>query len=498
MNIKRAKLHLLTSPLLLCVLTLLSLNIHAKVTLQDEFKITDLGLFFDGKKVKNKKAPDNGTERYDYFFGARIAPHGDSIKKYKHYVFMTWYQGGKSNRHVMLTRLNMKTGVQRTIELPHRHTGYLNQPWIGESHNTIAVGVSPIDGTIHLLYDMHAYGKTRPADGSLKDDYFRYSYTKPGAAEVADEEFTLAQFVQNPDGKKGKYKHLTLSGKVDYNQYSGLTYPKFFINTRNELLMYMRKGGNNNGSYRFAKYQAEKKSWSDFTEFNVMDAKTFGNDYNWGLYGTMKYVNGKLRVGFQQRARILDDKFLYQNGMYYAYSDNPDGSSDWKNHQGKPFDIPLIDSAKIKVSEPGDLIPETGKNQVHIVTGFDWNVTERGDVHLIGKVSNVKRTQAVNVHTYKPAGAKEFITSTDFAGADKIYTAGNDIYIIGLTRGGRPYIEKGIGGTNKFTRVYEAKSGKRFRHGNVYIKNGKLYYYLMERGTGTTQPIYLQVIDLDI
>ena len=125
-------------------------------------------------------------------------------------------------------------------------------------------------------------------------------------------------------------------------------------------------------------------------------------------------------------------------------------------------------------------------------------MTERGDVHLIGKVSNIKRTQAVNVHTYKPAGAKEFITSTDFAGADKIYTAGNDIYIIGLTRGGRPYIEKGIGGTNKFTRVYEAKSGKRFRHGNVYIKNGKLYYYLMERGTGTTQPIYLQVIDLDI
>jgi len=57
----------------------------------------------------------------------------------------------------MLTRYNTVTGTMATIEFPHTHTGFQNKWWLGESHNTIAVGISPLNGTIHLLYDMHAY-----------------------------------------------------------------------------------------------------------------------------------------------------------------------------------------------------------------------------------------------------------------------------------------------------------------------------------------------------
>lgn len=476
------------------IMLLLSQQAVAGPELEKEIKITDKGLYFDGKKV-GKKAKNNNTDSYDFHFGRRIAPHGDSIKKYKHYVFMTWYRGGKHDRHVMLSRYNIKTGSIATIEFPHRHTGFRNQWWIGESHNTIAVGISPIDDTIHLLYDMHAYSKNRPADGSLSNDYFRYSFSVAGAASVADQAFTLDKFVKDKDND---YKHLTLTGKVDPEVFSGLTYPKFFLNTDGTLLMYMRKGGNNNGGYKFANYIANKKTWSEFTEFNVMDAKSHGNGYNWGLYGSMKYVNGKLRVGFQQRANIQNDKYVYQNGFYYAYSDAPEANSLWNNHRGEAFDIPLINSDLIKVSEPGDLISETGVNQVHIVQGFDWNVTKRGDIHLIGKVRNLSNTQKVNVHTYKPAGSDKFITSTEFSGADRIYTAGDNIYIIGLNKSGRPYIEQAKGGTNNFERIYNTTSGRKFRHGNVYIKDGKLYYYLMEQSSGSAQPIYLQVINLNL
>ena len=60
-------------------------------------------------------------------------------------------------------------------------------------------------------------------------------------------------------------------------------------------------------------------------------------------------------------------------------------------------------------------------------------------------------------------------------------------------------VEKAPGGTNDFTTVYEATSGPRFTHGQVYISNGKLYYYLMENvSTGSARPIQLQVIDLDL
>ncbi len=473
------------------------LNISAQVRLENEIKISNSALFFDGSKVKSG-APNTGSD-YDYFFGKVITPHGDCIKTYKEYVFMTWYAGGKENRHVMLTRFNTLTGSQKTIEFPHRHNGYQNKWWIGESHNTIAVGISPINGTIHLLYDMHAYSRARPSDGSLSKDYFRYTYSKENAASVPDKEFTLSQFIK--DKSDNDYKHLGLNGKENYKVFSALTYPQFFLNDLGDLFMYMREGGNNNGAYKFSKYSAKSSSWSDFTHFNMLGAKSKGEPYNWGLYGDLKYVNGKIRIGFQRRSSNKNDKYEYQNGIYYAYSDDQNGIKNWKDHKGKAFSLPLIDADKIKVTEPGDLVKTKAKDKVYITGSFDWTVTDRGDVHIISKVRDNENKVTKNIHSYKKNTGNSndnFITTTKFSGASSIYTYGNDIYIIGLTSNGRVFVEKTEGGTNNFKRIYEAKNGKRFNHGKVHIANGKLYYYLMEDKSGDAQPIYLQVIDLGL
>ncbi|MFA3791996.1 BNR-4 repeat-containing protein [Aliiglaciecola sp. SL4] len=482
---------------------------QAEVTLESEVKITDQGLHFDGQKV-GFNAPDNGSELYDYHFGKNISAHGDSVKTYKHYVFMTWYRGGKDDRHVMLSRYNSQTGTVKTIEFPHRHTGFRGDWWVGESHNTIGLAVSPLNGTIHMVYDMHAYDNTK-YDGKFEDDYFRYSFSVAGAAEVPDEEFTLEQFVEDTseisqtDLSTGyvDYKHLVMTGDLgDRDNFSALTYPKFFETKDGTLLLYMRWGGNNNGAYYFNRYDATEQKWSTFTPFNHKNQKTnHGNAYNWGLYGNMKYVNGKLRVGFQQRSNDNNDRYLYQNGVYYAYSDHPEGFGDWKNHKGEPMTWPLVNSDEIKVFEPGDYISHQEPNSVYIVGSFDWTVTEKGDVHIISLVRSTDRTrpdfEQVYIHSYKPAGAEEFIIDTNFVGASNIYTAGDNIYIIGL-KNGRPFVEKAVGGTSDFERVYEETEGPVFDHGTVYVKNGKVYYYLMERTSGNAMPLHLQIIDLDI
>jgi len=474
----------------------------AEVTLERQVKITDFGLHFNGKKITSGTIADadSETETYDYYFGRNISAHGDSVKRYKNYVFMTWYRGDKFDRHVMLSRYNTETGSLATIEFPHQHVGFKGNPLIGESHNTIAVSISPLDGSIHLLYDMHAYSPTNPSDGSFSNDYFRYSFSIDGAAEVADDAFTLAQFVKDTsaisDGPDD-YKHLTMTGDLaDKGQFSRLTYPTFFTNTDGTLLLYMRLGGNNNGAYMLSRYDHENNRWSGFTKFNQLNAQNFGSPYNWGLYGAMKYVNGKLRVGFQQRSNDNNDKYQYQNGIYYAYSDHPEGAASWKNHRGEPFDIPLALSDTIKVYEPGDLISQTGQNQVYIVSGFDWTVTQNEDIHIISAVRTTDRSEDVKLHSYKPAGADEFIHSTDFVGASNIYTSGNSVYIIGLDSG-YPFVERATGGTNDFVRVYDANEGMRFDHGRAHINDGKLYYYLMERSSGSAQPLHLQIIDLD-
>ncbi|GFD73809.1 hypothetical protein KUL113_32290 [Tenacibaculum sp. KUL113] len=479
------------------------------VFLESQTKITDGALHFDGKKLNHKtfENPSSGRE-YDYFFGRNISAHGDAVKPYKHYVFMTWYKGGKEERNVMLSRFNTKTGVVKTIQFPHRHTGFRGDPLVGESHNTIGLAVSPLNGTIHMVYDMHAYVDD-DANGRFKgrfvNDFFRYSYSVVGAADVPDDEFTLEQFVKDTsEVSQGAddYKHLTMTGNLaDKENFSALTYPKFYTSEDGELLHYMRWGGNNNGAYYFNKYDAEKQEWTRFTPFNHKDQETHGNAYNWGLYGQMKYINGKLRVGFQQRSANNNDRYKYQNGVYYAYSDHPDGLGEWKNVDGEDMTWPLVNSDEIKIFEPGDYIGHKEPNSVHIVTGFDWTVTENDDIHFITHVrsTDTKRSdyKEVSIHAFKTANAEDFTITTDFTGADSIYTSGDSIFIIGL-KNGYPFIEKAKGGTNDFEVVYQQTSGAKFDHGTIHIENGKAYYYLMEKGAGNALPLYLQVIDLGV
>ncbi|MCM2680698.1 BNR-4 repeat-containing protein [Echinimonas agarilytica] len=505
MNIKRLKVSASLNAMLLIASSLSMTAANAAVSLEQQVKISDRGLHFDGQDLdySNVGSADLG-EKYDFFFGRNISAHGDSVKPYKHYVFMTWYKGGKFERNVMLSRYNTLTGTVKTIEFPHRHTGFRGDPLIGESHNTIGLAVSPVNGTIHMVYDMHAYTDNNHS-GKFKDDYFRYSFSLPGAAEVSDDAFTLQQFVKDTSAVSqgdDDYKHLTMTGNLgDKANFSSLTYPKFFTNTDGTLLLYMRLGGNNNGAYVFNRYDANTNTWSTFTKFNYNNQKSKGNPYNWGLYGNMKYVNGKLRVGFQQRSSDNNDKYKYQNGVYYAYSEHADGFGEWKNHKGEPMTWPLVDSDEIKVFEPGDYISHAEANSVYIVGSFDWTVTANEDLHMISKVRSSDRNrpdyEEVYLHSYKPAGAEDFIVSTDFAGAESIYTAGDNIYIIGL-KNGYPYVEKAKGGTNDFVRVYEQNEGTKFDHGTIHIQDGKVYYYLMEKTSGTAMPLHLQIIDLNL
>jgi hypothetical protein len=187
--------------ILIKILLFVNLLSYSQVVLENEVKITNTGLYFNGDLIDRTLTTNNeNPDSYDFIYGRQISatPGGDGVETYGNYVFLTWYKGGKMERNVMLSRYNTKTGSIATIQFPHRHTGYLNQWWLGESHNYISVAVSPKDGTIHLLYDMHAYSRTRPNDGSFAKDYFRYSYSIKNAASVSDDEFTLDKFIEKP------------------------------------------------------------------------------------------------------------------------------------------------------------------------------------------------------------------------------------------------------------------------------------------------------------
>lgn len=459
---------------------------QAKTGLLTQVKITDQAMFFNGNKVSVKHT-ENNPNGYDYIFGNALSPHGDCIKVYKHFVFMTWYRGGVENRHVMLSRLNTKTGILKTIEFPHRHTGFKGKWWLGESHNTIAVGISPKNDTIHLLYDMHRNGNVP----SFSDDYLRYSYSIDGAATVADEQFTLKQFVNS---EAGHYKHLEFAGIDDIETTRLLTYPAFFTGDQGDLFMKMRFGYSANGKMLFGRYDG--KQWHGYHEFNQMQASEHGSEHNWGLYGDFKYTGGKFRIGFQRRSKNKADKFMYQNGIYYAYSDDPTGATTWKTAHGADLALPVYQADLIKIAEPGDWVKTTKKDKAFISHGFDFTVTDAGDEHFVSQIRDQEFNVTKNLHTYRKVGDKDF-TTVEYQGGNQLYTSGDNVYVIGLIDG-RVNIVKTTGGESNFKQIYQHQTGPIFDKGVVNVADGKVYYYLKQaEGTGDKRALYLQVFDLN-
>lgn len=480
MHVRKSVIYVLSS---LIVYIFSTNQVLAKLVI--EAKITDNAMFFNGNKVTGKHQGNN-PNGYDYIFGNALSPHGDCIKVYKHYVFMTWYRGGKQDRHVMLSRLNTETGVIKTIEFPHQHTGFRGKWWLGETHNTIAVGISPKDDSIHLLYDMHRNGR----HAVFENDYLNYSYSINGAATVSDEQFGLELFVNSP---AGNFKHLSFDGIDDVDTTKLLTYPAFFHNDQGDLFMKMRYGFSANGKMLFARYDGNK--WHGYNDFNRVLASEHGSEHNWGLYGDFKFVGDKFRIAFQRRSRNKADKYQYQNGIYYAYSNDPTGVSNWQDANGTPISIPLAKSELIKIAEPGDWVKTTKKNQVHISHGFDFTVTDQGDEHFISKITDKENHIVKNLHTYRKAGDKRF-TTQEVRLNGQLYTSGNEVFLIGLEQG-RVNIFKTQGGQDNFILAYQHQSGPEFDKGVMYVADGKAYYFLKQaNGEGDTRTLFLQVFKL--
>ena len=455
------------------------LETSAQIKREFEIKVTDAGLYFNGKK-RTSSSLNTNEAGFDFYFGRRITPHGDCIKKHGDFLFLSWYLGGEANKSVMLSRLHIPTQTLETIEFSHTHVGFRHKySHIGDSHNTIAVGICPLDSTVHLLYDMHSYSKN-----DFPDSYFNYQVSLKGAAAAPVGSFTIDLF-------KPRQTYLNPA----YN-YSDITYPNFFLNTDNELFVWFREGGNNNGMYKFAKYDGN--TWGPFTKFSTLNAKSKGSAYNWGLYGKMKYINGKLRVGFLKRMSYNNDKYVYNNGFHYAYTNDPSGKTQWYNYKGEKFTLPLIQPEKIFFYEPGDVVTQGGANSVYISSGTDFTVTDQEAVHFI--TNNVKSNvdgMRRNVHAFKKEGDTEFTIKTNFPGGNLHAVEGNQVFLISNSND-RPVIYKAEGGTNNWEKLYTATSGISMEHSNVLIADGKLFVYAMQKATGDARPIYIQMYDLGI
>lgn len=428
-----------------------------EVTLVNESKVSNEGLYFDG------------VRGVDYQFGPRITPHGDCIDVINGYVFVTWYKGGMDKRNLMLSRKKIDDpgATWVTIQFPDRHIGYRGDPTIGDSHNTAAVGVSPIDGTVHLLYDMHSYSKA-----SYPNNYFNYRISAKNAAFVPDSEFNISLF----NDKRFYLK--------EGEQYQFTTYPAFNRDDNGNLMVRFRYRGSGNGEIKFATYNGT--SWSGNTLFSD---GTIPLPDRYSLYGSEKFLNGKLYSGFSIRY-AQDDNYTNNSGLYFAYANPPYSANDWYDLNGNNFSLPIGKSDFLQFADPSLEYGTTTAPKMSYGPAF--TVTESGAVHFVTRVDNL------NVHYYKAAGESSFSSAAGGAVpkvTGEIFSINKSIIMVDL-QGGYPVVKVTPEGTNQWETRYLATEGPKFNHLNAVMHNGKLYVYLMESVTGDARPLHLQVYEI--
>ena len=455
-----------------------TLNSATKVTKDDEG-----GLFFAGEKNIN------------YKFGQRITPHGDCVDVVNGYAFVTWYKGGMDKRNLMLSRknLNVENSPWVTIEFPHKHVGQggeiLKGTGIrGDSHNTAAIGISTIDNTIHIIYDMHAYSRS-----SLPNDFFNYSVSKKNMAFVPDNEFTLEIFNQ---------KRTYLKAGQDYER---MTYPMIHRADDGSLIVRYRKGGSGNGDILLAHYNGT--SWSNNW---IYHEGTLNLPNRNNMYGGERFLNSKFYAGFSIRystnnSTSTSNGYMLNSGLYFAYSNEipKNISTQWFDVNDNSISLPIrnnIDPSKdpVQIGQPGDDFGTAA--QPRSSNDPAWTVTENGAIHFVTRVDNI------NVHYYKKANEANFSKNAgglipNPSTRGELYSYKNHVFMVELING-KVNIKTTLEGENNWKIIYTGQEAISFDHFDAFVKDDKLYVYLMEDtgnntvGVGDKRPLYFQEFNL--
>lgn len=433
-------------------------------TLDDESLVAENGLHF-------------GDDRQ---FGPRITPYGDCFDIINGYAFLSWYQGGMDDRSLMLSRknLNEPNSDWVTIEFPHEHFGFRGDRSLGDSHNTIAVGISTTDNRVHLIYDFHSY-----TTSDTPDAFFNYSVSEAEGAFVPDAEFNLSLF-ENENTTNAKLNYLKQG-----ENYQLLTYPEIHRTPDGNLVVTYRYGGAGTGDRMLAYYDSTN-GWTD--NWKISEGRFSSPRYS--MYGYSKFQFGKYYFGFAIRS-YQDNTYNLNEGLYFLEADaTPTGpSTTWSNAYGDPISTPFRNTVEdLKIGMPQDFsneaVPRTPSNPAFVVT-------ESGAVHLLA------RGGSTDVHYYRGPGETEFTASAssstpylDIRG--DMFSYLDHVFVIQLI-GSKLTIKTTKEGTDNWTTIYEEDAEDlRYKYFEALTDGDKLYVYLMEQGSSQSLPLYFKEFTL--
>lgn len=229
----------------------------------------------------------------------------NGLLTYKGYQYAVWYT---ADRNAVVGRRALGATTWSTVKVGHTLR-------YNDSHNVISMGVSRIDGRLHLNMDSHSDG---------------FTYVK-----------SVAGLLDNPAGLSWTTSRFgaprsTLDGLTLTTQF---TYPQFIATPEGRLQLSYRVGISGNGRNALAEYDGS--AWTALGEW-TSSTGTYTSEHgsstarNMYLHGTDYDRGGRLHSFFtwreQSNAVMCNSGGITNHDTGYVYSD--DRGRTWRNNAG--------------------------------------------------------------------------------------------------------------------------------------------------------------------
>jgi BNR repeat-containing family member len=273
----------------------------------------------------------------------------EGIVTHKGYQYAAFWNTG---HHVVLARRALPDGAWNSFEL----SDYTNTE--ADAHNTISLGITEADGTLHVAFDHHVsplhYRKSRP--GLVSD---------PPNATWAASSFDA-----------------TTSSLIAGANVSQLTYPRFVSEPGGQkTLLSARLGSSGSGDEYLWEYSASTHAWTSLGKY--LDG--IGDNINAYLHG-ISYAPGGTRLHAAWCWRDTSDAAT-NHDLLYVYSD--DNGRTW--HNNADAQVGSTGSAAVHASSSGLGVWEIGQKRGLINTEH-MIADAAGRVHVL--LSHMPDTEA--------------------------------------------------------------------------------------------------------
>jgi hypothetical protein len=303
----------------------------------------------------------------------------EGIVTHKGYQYTAFWN---TAHHVVMARRMLPSGAWASFEL----SDYTNTE--GDAHNTISLGVTEADGTLHVAFDHHGsplhYRKSHA--GLLSD---------PGAASWTASSFDAVTS--------------NLVGNTPVNQ---VTYPRFISEPGGDkTLLSARLGESGSGDEYLWEYSATTHTWIALGKYldGIVD------NINAYLHG-LAYEPGGTRLHAAWCWRETPDAST-NHGLLYLYSD--DNGRTWRNNAGAS--VGTSGSTAVRANTAGievwDIKQNRGLiNQEHLVVDAAGRVhvllSHMPDAQADDATFDSARTKSQSFHYWRDASGKWTRTAT--------------------------------------------------------------------------------------